>query len=150
MSPAVVLFGLFSFCTWAHAADEVIRRVSSTYYGTHFESVISTAQLNGVPTWRSTEDNPPLSARAAIEQARVQLSQTLPECKNWYLERVSLEPVGGINQWIYIVELRPVPENGVISGWARPFAVVVLLNGKAVEPIKKAKDKPKSPTRPLG
>ena len=96
------------------------------YGGKKYEFRIAEADLQTTPAWAPGQENPPLSARRAIDVATKQLATLLPNAKDWRLSAVTLRAIG--NRWIYVVEFfedRPV---------ALGFQVVVLMNGVPVMP----------------
>ncbi len=102
------------------------------YAGKKYEFRISEADLQRTPAWAPGQENPPLSARRAIDVATKELATLLPNGNDWRLYAVTLRPIE--NRWIYLVEFlepaRPGAQQQVSSG----FQVVVLMDGIAVMP----------------
>jgi hypothetical protein len=103
------------------------------YAGKKYEFRIPDADLEKTPAWAPGQENPPLSARRAIDVATRQLSTLLPNGKNWRLHAVTLRAID--NHWIYLVEfLEPLRGDGGGQQVSAGFQVVVLMNGAAVTP----------------
>jgi hypothetical protein len=104
------------------------------YAGKKYEFRIPDQDLQKTPAWPAGQENPPLSARRAIDSASRQLATLLPNGKDWRLNAVIMRQIEG--RWFYLVEfLEPLRGDGaggrqVSSG----FQVVVLMNGVAVAP----------------
>jgi len=103
------------------------------YAGKKYEFRVSDQDLQQTPAWESGQENPPLSARRAIEIATNQLSALLPNGKDWRLHAVTLRPIE--NRWVYLVEfLEPLRADGPERQLSSGFQIVVLMNGAAVAP----------------
>jgi hypothetical protein len=118
--------------TVALFAAQVETTFTVEYNGSKYEFHISDQDLQATPTWLPNQDNPPLSARRAIDIATNQLVSLLPDGKDWRLYEVTLRPID--NRWVYLVQfLEPLRSAGgqqLSSG----FEIVVLMNGVAVMP----------------
>ena len=103
------------------------------YNGTKYEFHISDQDLQASPAWPANQDNPPLSARRAIDIASRQLAELLPNGKDWRLYEVTLRSID--NHWVYLVQfLEPLRSTGAGQQESRGFEIVVLMNGVAVMP----------------
>jgi hypothetical protein len=103
------------------------------YAGKKYEFRISDDDLQKTPAWAPGQENPPLSARRAIDVATQELATLLPNGKDWRLYAVTLRPIE--SRWIYLVEfLEPVRPNGPERQLSSGFQVIVLMNGVAVMP----------------
>jgi hypothetical protein len=103
------------------------------YNSTRYEYHITDQDLQATPAWPAGEDNPPLSARTAIDIATKQLATLLPDGKDWRLYEVTLRPIA--DRWVYLVQfLEPLRGNGGGQQLSSGFEVVVLMNGVAVMP----------------
>jgi hypothetical protein len=103
------------------------------YNGKKYEFHIPDQDLQKAPDWPATQQNPPLSARRAIEVARDEISMLLPNGKDWRLYEVTLRPID--DHWIYLVQfLEPLSGDGKGQQLSSGFQVVVLMNGVAVMP----------------
>jgi hypothetical protein len=102
------------------------------YGGKKYDFHISQDELQKTPAWPAAQENPPLSARRAIDIATKQLATLLPNGKDWRLYEVTLRQID--NRWVYLVEflepIRPGAERQLAAG----FQLVVLMNGTAVVP----------------
>jgi len=103
------------------------------YGGKKYEFRIPDEDLQKTPAWPAGQDNPPLSARRAIDSAKAQIASLLPNGKDWRLYSVTLRPIE--DRWIYLVEfLEPLRGDGLGQQLSAGFQIVVLMNGVAVVP----------------
>jgi hypothetical protein len=103
------------------------------YGGKKYEFRIPDDDLQKTPAWTPAQENPPLSARRAIDVATKELATLLPNGKDWRLYAVTLRPIE--SRWIYLVEfLEPTRPNGPERQLSSGSQVVVLMNGVAVMP----------------
>ena len=67
------------------------------YNSTRYEYHITDQDLQATPAWQANQDNPPLSARSAIDIASKEIAALLPNGKDWRLYEVTLLPsrIGG-------------------------------------------------------
>jgi hypothetical protein len=117
----------------------------SNVEGTRWESVVRWVDVFESPRWQASEDNPPLSPRAAVRSARSVLLNMVERAEDWALVRVSLQSIADrADLWIYVVEFseaRPDLSNqsgGVIrSALGSPLSMVVMMDGTAVTPVRR-------------
>jgi hypothetical protein len=103
------------------------------YRGKKYDFRVTDQELSRTPAWPAAEENPPLSARRAIEIAAKHLATLLPDGKDWRLHQVTLKPVD--DRWIYLVEfLEPLRGDGSGQQLYGGFQIVVLMNGVPVAP----------------
>jgi hypothetical protein len=103
------------------------------YGGKTYEFRIPEQDLQKTPVWSPDQDNPPLSARSAIDIAKKEIATLLPNGKDWRLYEVTLRPVD--DHWVYLVQfLEPLRTDGGGQQLSKGFQVVVLMNGVAVVP----------------
>jgi hypothetical protein len=103
------------------------------YGGKKYEFHITDQDLQKTPAWAANQENPPLSARGAIDIATKQLAALLPNGKDWRLYSVTLRPIE--NRWIYLVEfLEPLRGDNAGQQLSSAFQLVVLMNGVAITP----------------
>ena len=103
------------------------------YAGKKYEFRITDEDLQKTPAWPPGQENPPLSARRAMEIAAKQMATLLPNGKDWQLEAITLRRVD--NRWIYVVQfLEPPRADGPDRQVSSGFQVVVLMNGVPVVP----------------
>jgi hypothetical protein len=102
------------------------------YGGKKYEFHVSQDDLQKTPAWPANQENPPLSARRAIDSATKQLATLLPNGKDWRLHAVTLREID--NRWVYLVEFLEPLRPGVEQQTAAGFQLVVLMNGTAVVP----------------
>ena len=114
------------------AAPQLETAFTVQYGGKTYDFRVTDAELQKTPAWPPTQENPPLSARRAIDIASKQLAALLPNAKDWKLQEVRLQAID--NRWVYLVgfvePLRPNVPDQVTRG----FQIVVLMNGVAVMP----------------
>ena len=103
------------------------------YNSTRYEYHITDQDLQATPAWPAGQDNPPLSARSAIDIASKELAELLPDGKDWRLYEVTLRPIE--DRWVYLVQfLEPLRSNAGGQQLSSGFEIVVLMNGVAVMP----------------
>jgi hypothetical protein len=121
-----------SLCFLTFAA-QVQTTFTVEYGGKKYEFRISDEDLQKTPAWAPAAENPPLSARRAIDVARKQLATLIPNGKDWRLYAVMMRPIE--DRWIYLVEfLEPLRGDGGGQQVSAGFQLVVLMNGVAVTP----------------
>jgi hypothetical protein len=106
---------------------------SSYIDGKRWDFVVTHQDIENSPRWLDTDDNPPLSPRAAIRSARLLLSQLMKDGNQWRLDSVQLRPIDFPRSWIYVVDFQqppPRPDGGIST----KMSVVVLMNGRAIVP----------------
>jgi hypothetical protein len=125
---------LQSFCLVATLlAAQVETTFTVEYGGKKYEFRISEQALQNTPVWTPDQDNPPLSARSAIDIAKNEMAALLPNGKDWRLYEVTLRPLD--DHWVYLVQfLEPLRPDGGGQQLSNGFQVVVLMNGVAVMP----------------
>ena len=103
------------------------------YGGKKYEFRIPEQDLLKTPAWVPDQDNPPLSARRAIDIAKEEIAALLPNGKDWRLYEVTLRPLD--DHWVYLVQfLEPLRPDGGGQQLSNGFQVVVLMDGVAVMP----------------
>ena len=103
------------------------------YGGKKYEFHITDQDLQKTPSWPANQENPPVSARRAIDIASKYLATLLPNGKDWRLYQITLKPIG--DRWIYLVEfLEPLRGDAGAQQLSSGFQIVVLMNGVAVVP----------------
>jgi hypothetical protein len=108
---------------------------SSYYNAKRYDFNITYEQLNETPAWTQDAENPPLSARKAIAQARDYLPKVLTDAKQWRLGTLGLTAVGDKDKWVYVVEFLGPHPPGVADGPVPSMKLVVLMNGMCVKPV---------------
>jgi hypothetical protein len=126
----MLLSSLFLIATLTAAQDQI--SFTMEYAGKKYEFIVSDQDLQKTPAWAPGQENPPLSARRAIDIATKQIATVLPNGKDWRLHAVTLRPIE--NRWIYLVEFLEPLREGQLSQQSTGFQVVVLMNGSAVVP----------------
>jgi hypothetical protein len=126
-----MLLSTLGFITLLLAA-QLETTFSVEYAGKKYDFRVTEQDLKAAPAWPATQDNPPLSARRAIDAASKQLATLVPNGKDWRVSAVSLKPIDGY--WIYLVEFLEPLRAGAPDQVSQAFQVVVLMNGVAVVP----------------
>ena len=115
------------------AAAQAETTFTVEYGGKKYEFRIAEQDLQKTPAWPPAQENPPLSARRAMDIASKKLATLLPNGKDWRLYAVTLRPME--NRWFYLVEfLEPLRGDGAGQQLSTGFQVVVLMDGTAVTP----------------
>jgi hypothetical protein len=121
---------LFLFAALLPAQVETTFTVE--YGGKKYEFHLADQDLQKTPAWPATQENPPLSARRAVDIASKQLAALLPNGKDWRLYSVTLRPMD--DRWIYLVDfLEPLRRDNSVQQ-SSSFQIVVLMNGVAITP----------------
>jgi len=126
----MVLSGFFVAMALLAAQADTMFTVQ--YGGKTYEFRIADQDLQRTPAWQAGQENPPLSARRAIDIATKQLATLLPNGKDWRLYAVTLRPIE--NRWVYLVDFLEPLRDGAGQQLSAGFQVVVLMNGAAVAP----------------
>ena len=128
------LLALVVFVCWHAQADEMLFKVSGSYKGRRYESLVMESRIAKAPKWRESRENPPLPARKAMTFARKQLSGIAPDFADWSIQRLVLEPVGGKGMWIYVIDFEPpIPSDG-LEGMPFFVKIIVLMDGSTITP----------------
>ena len=96
-----------------------------------FEVEITSSDLASTPDWLSSDENPPLSPKKAMQVARATLIQFMPETIRWELFDIKLHPTDSQDKWFYEVEYKEPPRDPSISQPLRVISTFVLMNGKS-------------------
>lgn len=123
-----LIMTLFSLLT--RAQENVARRCINSFQNKQYELIVTQSDLDGAPLWSDEQENPPLSARAAIAHAR-EVATKVPNSQDWKVSRILLERSGSrVGQWIYIVQFTTYYKDTILLGPGNLFDVPVLLSGK--------------------
>jgi hypothetical protein len=116
---------------------EIVARFASYYDGKQYSFEISTEILESSPSWKESENNPPLPAQVALQRARARLALLFPNAKQWEVSEIVLRVITAqaLNRWIYIVRFKPPESNQTIKGAPAGMDIVVMMNGIAINPI---------------
>jgi hypothetical protein len=115
------------------SGNEMIGQWSSYVLGQRWDFSVSRNDAEQSPRWSVFLDDPPLSPRQAVQVAKVELNELVPDAGAWRLNAVRMVPLGVPDGWIYVVEFGeppPRPDGGITSS----MGIVVLMNGHAVLP----------------
>ena len=108
---------------------------SSYTEGTRWDFVVSRDDLESSPHWPDTDDSPPIAPRTALRSARLMLARLVSNADQWHIRSVNLQQILSADTWIYIVEFYPPPRSPA-GGVVTPMRVVVLMNGRAITPVR--------------
>jgi hypothetical protein len=108
--------------------------------GKTFESQVSPEEIARTPAWLPEAENPPLSARRAIQTSRQQMEAIVADRSVWRLDSVQLLDMGDHLHWMYLVEFeRQYPEDVAVYG-DHSLRILVLMDGTVITPkLKEAK-----------
>jgi hypothetical protein len=123
------------FLVLAVAIQSAPATFSSYTEGTRWDFVVSRDDIERSPRWADSDDSPPLAPRPAMRSARLMLAGLVPNADQWRTGSVNLQQVLFADTWIYIVEFRQ-PSKSPAGGVVTPMRVVVLMNGRAIIPVK--------------
>ncbi len=111
----------------------VVMSFSSYFDGEHFEFAVTRTDLEASPQWLPNSPAPPLAIREAVSVGRTKLVQLLPSAAEWTFQQVTLHPTQVENVWVYSVQFSPTPPS-MVGGVTAPFRIMVLMDGRVVEP----------------
>jgi hypothetical protein len=98
---------------------------------------LTTEDLERSPSWKTSADNPPLSAKKALQLAtakRLQIAKDRPDWK-WELESLALKQADDTtDKWFWLVHFECFPTKGGIGGGLPDLRLVVLMDGRVIEP----------------
>lgn len=105
--------------------------------GFHIESIVSRAMLDATPDWKADSPNPPLPVDRALAAAQVVQLRWLPNSEDWEtkLNSALLMQLRG-DKWVWVFHFEQDLLRGNLGGVPPSMDVVVLMDGKAVEPVK--------------
>jgi hypothetical protein len=100
------------------------------------DSIVTRAMLAPTPDWKADAPHPPLPVDRALAAAQVVQRRWLPNSEDWEtkLDSVSLQQLSG-DKWAWIVHYEQDLLRGALGGVPPSMQVVVLMDGKAVEPV---------------
>lgn len=102
--------------------------------GKRYDFEVYEDDLALTPSWRADEEFPPLSPRKAEASARGQLKKLIEQSERWTRGGIALEQMSGGDKWVYIVYFSGFHPPGVIDGMVPQMRLVVLMNGRVIEP----------------
>jgi hypothetical protein len=105
-----------------------------------YSVTITNESLANSPTWDTSAQHPPLSARTAIELATARKDALVKDSETykWALQFAALMPgnplmPGNDGKWYWRVDYRPVFQGGFACGHHGNLTVVVLMDGTVIE-----------------
>lgn len=136
---AICVFG--SLTTSAQSVAQLFN-CNDNFYTVKF----SDRDLIQTPLWNpEKDDNPPLSARKAVEVARTNLNQCVSGAsEKWSLSSIELKPFG-TDRWIYEIEF-DCPSAACRDEKSRSFKISIKLDGAALLPRPGSQPTPKLDT----
>lgn len=102
-------------------------------FGKVVESRITQAAISRAPKWKDTEENPPISARRALEVAKKERDRIDLLLKydrkvwSWKLEAISLKPFEG-GGWYWLIQFEQTGPD--IAGGVPFLHIPVLMDGR--------------------
>ena len=129
---AIVLLSIISAPAFSHDAEwsRYIRYVD----GRKYTFKVTAEELQKLPSWNPETEDVPLSARKAIEVARINLVRFVPTADKWSIDHIDLTRMTK-DKWIYEVYFDcPSEKCGRLdSDWS--FMIYVKMDGSIVEPL---------------
>jgi hypothetical protein len=122
--------------TTAMADDTGFVDYISHAYGKRYEVTVPNALLEKTPKWDGADENPPLSAKKALEAANKMKDSLVSDTKGikWVLESLALAPSAGA-RWYWTATYRAACAPGYgASGPPITLTLVILMNGTAIQP----------------
>lgn len=120
----------------ACAASNASAQIYSYAFGTKYEVTISRNALEKSPAWEHSADNPPVSPRKAIDLANAIKDSLVKDTTRheWRLVSASLVPANAPGKWYWLVRYEAHVRVGGSSGIPDHLQLVVLMDGKAIQP----------------
>jgi hypothetical protein len=114
-----------------NAAEKPVElKTINTYQDKIYELVTLSSEIEMAPLWKEEQENPPLSARAAVKIAQQYVAKHVPNSERWDVSVIMLTTCGTREgQWMYNVSFAMHDGKAPILGTMRGFQVPVLLNG---------------------
>jgi hypothetical protein len=100
-----------------------------------YDFTVTTEEMTKSPVWGEQDENPPLSARRAMQIARKRLDELIPDAKDWKFEDLSMyEWKDG--HWLDLIEFEDIgpPGETHYNGPSITMRIPVLMNGVAIQP----------------
>jgi hypothetical protein len=111
-----------------------VNRISHTDDAMFF-TWVKKEEILRAPSWDTSADNPPLSARKAQQLATKEIEAHPPDSNPWVLSRINLINSGDGLHWVYAVAFEEEPENHGHTGNLREWEIIVLMDGRVFEPV---------------
>ena len=91
--------------------------------------------VNKTPSWLESSENPPLSARNAIQKASKLKDTIVVDTKNekWVLRSAALCPFHG-EKWYWLIHFEAQPLGFGLAGVPSNLILAVLMDGTVVKP----------------
>lgn len=126
-----IVFSLLCCVTCQLSAES---RFSTRIDDMHIDTIVSDKQIDSSPPWSKDADNPPVSARVAINKGKSVIT-TLEQLNT--LKGVTFKFAGARllvlarDRWAWLVEFQPFIN---LSACDQPVVVVILMDGTVVQP----------------
>jgi hypothetical protein len=132
---AATLLSLAATLSQVSAVREAEYSIDSEAFGQTYWSYVFREQLEKTPVWKRDADNPPISARRAIEIAEKEVAKVPAEDGlNRVVDAVALVPVR--DRWIWRVSFVWKVKVGGSTGVPDHFYVLVLMDGSPIKPLR--------------
>lgn len=118
-------------------------QIGSYGNGKQYTVSVSKDMLEKSPRWMEPDENPPISARRAIELATAMKDSLVKDSDSWKwkLRSASLEPIDG--HWFWEISFEG-KFDGFLEGRPPNLRLVVLMDGTVVKPLVKDDSTPKA------
>ena len=91
------------------------------------------------PSWEPEKTpRPPLDPGEAVTRAQTKLKELFPDLQGWKLAGVDLASSWSPNYWYYQVQFQPPGPAMKVGQSVEMFSIVVLMDGRVVDPEVKA------------
>jgi hypothetical protein len=155
---AIVMLRIFlasltlAFISRAVASDVAHYIRSNTFEHGDLVAEITDDAMAACPAWDANSDNPPVSAKQAMQVARTVKESLVQDTDEWEwaLESASLRQFAAkrqqaaesprVKKWYWVVVYRAGIKQGGLAGGAPYLEIPVLMDGRAVTPVKQDKD----------
>ena len=127
--PTFLLLLLLAGSAFAEGLAATFR---SDYADKRYDFDITHAQINAMPAWPDSTENPPLSPRKAFALASGELTILLPNVKVWYGPQITLHGLGTGAFYVvkFIIPLHPEQMDAPVVEMRIP----VLMDGTVIKP----------------
>jgi len=123
----------------AEEVDQWSHSFNNKLWGHHYWTSVTEHDLQQAATFDPETQHPPLGVHDAISKARAWMEDSFPrppewlDSVQWHLKEVALNLIKAPNYWVYEITFKP-SRDGDSSIWSEQFRVVVLMNGRVLEP----------------
>ena len=107
----------------------------SYVHGKKYEFSITVTQFKKMPKWDMKNENPPLSARKAIQLSEPLRQKLIPDTseEEWKLRAVVLKP-SVFDKWYWVVIYEASPVRVTSQGPREEMSFIILMDGTVIQP----------------